>query len=172
MGTSPAVAVRWRLSWRADPAALPLANRHYPRQSHGSAQFVAPGACVVLVAGEPVNALWVSLFQEHADHAWPGAWICAAFRNEGAGLSSELIREAIAATVERWGPPPPRGMVTFVDRDAVRPKRDPGRCFLRAGFVVVGETERRKRLVLQLLPAGFPAPSCAVGASPRLFGAA
>jgi hypothetical protein len=31
-------------------------------------------------------------------------------------------------------------MVTFVDRDEVRSKRDPGRCFLRAGFEDAGDT--------------------------------
>lgn len=36
------IAQPWRLSWRADPRALPLADRHYNRQKIGSAQFVPP----------------------------------------------------------------------------------------------------------------------------------
>lgn len=38
----------WRLSWRADPRARPLADRHYNRQRIGAAQFVPPGRCLVL----------------------------------------------------------------------------------------------------------------------------
>lgn len=76
------------------------------------------------------------------------------FRNEGAGLSSELIREAISATRSVWEPPP-LGLVTFVDRGKVRAKRDPGYCYLRAGFSVVGET-KGGLVALQLLPAQMP----------------
>jgi hypothetical protein len=163
--------VRWRLSHRFDPPAVAIADRHYSRQRIGSPQFVAPGRCVVLLAGTAdAPALWVSSwpFAEYTHHAWPGAWICSLFRNEGAGLSSELILEAIAATRSLWGTPPPRGMVTFVNRDKVRPKRDPGRCYLRAGFRPVGETGSGL-LALQLEPGAIPEPVPAIGSSPRLF---
>lgn len=43
-----ATASRWQLSWRADPVTRALADRHYNRQAVGAAQFVPPGACVVL----------------------------------------------------------------------------------------------------------------------------
>jgi len=73
--------------------------------------------------------------------------------------SSDLVTAAIAATAARWAAPaipswivirrlPDRtlveradiAMVTFIDRDEVRRKRDPGRCFLRAGFEDAGDT--------------------------------
>ena len=38
----------WRLSYRADPRTRVLADRHYNRQKIGAAQFVPPGACLVL----------------------------------------------------------------------------------------------------------------------------
>jgi len=85
------------------------------------------------------------------------------FRNEGAGLSSELIRAAIAETRAIWGDPPELGMVTFVDAGKVRHKRDPGRCYLRAGFRAIGHT-KGGLLALQLLPADMPA-----AVEPRLF---
>lgn len=148
--------MRWHLTHSQDPRGRALADRHYSRQTPGSARFVAPGSPLVLITGSG-DAVWVSLQQEHQDHAWPGAWVCPIFRNESAHLSSELIREACAATIALWGaPPPPHGLITFVDERAVRPKRDPGRCFRRAGFVEIGRTSERDLLVLGLAPERFP----------------
>lgn len=162
--------MRWRESWRADPAAVPLADRHYNRQSIGAPQFVPPGRCLVLTAGAGPLALWVTSwpFAEWVRHEWAGAWINSTFRNEGAGLSSELIREAVAATLHTLGEPPALGMVTFVDAGKVRHKRDPGRCYLRAGFRRVGET-KGGLVTLQLLPNEMPKPDAPLGAQWPLF---
>ena len=148
----------WQLSYRADRAALPLADRHYSRQKPGTGQFVAPGRCVVLT-GLRADALWVSLWQqpEYVVHAWPGAWLCSLFRNESAELSSELIRQAVAGTRFVWPAVPPLGMVTFVDPGMVRRKRDPGRCFVRAGFRSCGST-RSGLLAFHLPPDVMPEP--------------
>lgn len=160
--------MRWRLSHRADPNALVLANRHYNRQTPESPQFVGPGRCLVLVAGEPVAALWVTLWQEKIDHAWNKCWANTLFRNEGAGLSSELIREAVAATRFKYGPPPRDGMITFVDAGKTRKKRDPGRCYRRAGFKHIGFT-KGGLYVLQMSAEDMPASCAAVGATENLF---
>lgn len=158
--------MRWSLSHRADPHGAALADRHYNRRSVGSPQFVPPGRCVVLVHA---LALWVTSwpFAEYTRHAWPGAWVNSTFRNEGAGLSSELITEACAATRSTWGDPPPEGLITFIDPGKVRPKRDPGRCYRRAGFEVIGATPgghgRAPLIVLALRAEKFPPPICAVG---------
>jgi hypothetical protein len=106
-------------------------------------------------------------FAEYVKHAWAGAWVCSCFRNEGPRLSSELIRDAVAATRAHFGDPPPLGMVTFVDRDKTRRKRDPGRCYRRAGFVHVGET-KGGLVALQLLPHAMPAPEPAGDAQETL----
>lgn len=101
---------------------------------------------------------------EYVRHEWAGAWLCSAFRNEMQDelLSSDLILEAIAATRAEFGEPPDLGMITFVDASKVRRKRDPGRCFLRAGFRAVGRTKTRGFLAFQLLPEGMPdAAPCA-----------
>jgi hypothetical protein len=50
-------------------------------------------------------------------------------------------------------------MVTFIDAGKVRRKRDPGRCFRRAGFVEVGRTIDRGLIALQLTPAAMPQPA-------------
>jgi hypothetical protein len=162
--------MRWRLSNRSADEARPLADRHYNRQRVGATGFVPPGACKVLVAGNPVTALWVSSWPiaEYVHHAWAGAWMNTLFRNEGAGLSSELIREAVAATRGLWGDPPPMGMITFVDATKIRRKRDPGRCYRRAGFEHVGFTQKGL-WTFQLLPVNMPDPAMPIDGQLALF---
>jgi hypothetical protein len=165
----------WRISWRADRAARSIADRHYNRQKVGAPQFVPPGRCLVLMAGAPETggALWITSWPlaEYVKHRWPGAWVCSAFRNEGAGLSSELITAAVAATRWRWPDVPELGMVTFVDPDKTRRKRDPGRCFRRAGFVLDGETAGGL-VALRLRPDDMPAAMAPSGSQLEFFRAA
>jgi len=155
----------WQLSHRADYRARLVADRHYNRQKVGTPQFVPPGRCFVLYANEAGReALWVTSwpFAEYVKHAWAGAWVCSAFRNEGVGRASDLIVAAMAHSRAHFGDPPPLGMVTFVDRSKVRPTVVRGRevwgwTYLKAGFCEVGET-KVGLLALQILPADFPAP--------------
>jgi hypothetical protein len=126
----------WHRSWRADPRVRQIADRHYSRQKIGAEQFVAPGRCLVLVT-ERADAAWITSWPiaQYVHHEWAGAWTCALFRNETKTLlSSELIRDAVLATRAEFGDPPPMGFVTFVDERKVRRKRDPGRCYLQAGW--------------------------------------
>lgn len=146
----------WHLSHCADRRCLPLADRHYNRQKVGSAQFSPPGRKLVLLT-EAADALWVTSwpFSEYVKHQWAGAFVCSCFRNEGATLSSELVRQAVAATLWRYPEPPELGMVTFVDTKKTRHKRDPGRCFRKAGFRPCGHT-KGGLFALQLFPADMP----------------
>lgn len=146
---------------RADPECAQLADRHYNRQKIGAKQFVPPGRCIVLKS-VCRRAVWVTSYPyaQYVKHAWAGAWVNSLFRNEGAGLSSELIREAVAATRSltqfSWGTVPPLGIITFVDANKVR-SSNPGYCYQRAGFRHVGYTKDGK-LAYQLLPAEMPEP--------------
>lgn len=147
----------WFKSWRADDEAREFADRHYNRQKVGAKQFVPPGRCLVLKTSQ---AFWITSwpFAEYVKHAWPGAWVCSAFRNEGNDyLSSDLIRAAVAATRFKWATPS-EGMITFVDEDKVRPKRHPGYCFLKAGFKKAGRT-KGGLLAFHLSPEEMPEPS-------------
>lgn len=83
-------------------------------------------------------------------------------REDGAPLASDLIREAVAATRFVWPDVPTLGMVTFVDADKVKPKRNPGYCYLIAGFRYVGKTEGGL-LALQMLPAEMPEAEAPLG---------
>lgn len=137
----------WIVSYRADPLARRIADRHYNRQKPGAAQFVPPGRCFVL---RTEAAVWVTSwpFAEYVKHEWAGAWVNSAFRREDGPLASQLIREALAATRWYWPETPvvasavgDVAMVTFVDPSKVKRKRDLGRCYRRAGFVEIGQTK-------------------------------
>lgn len=156
----------WCMSHRADIAARLIADRHYNRQKIGTPQFVPPGRCMVLLT-PCAKAFWVTSwpFGEYVKHAWPGAWMCSAFRSEGGGRASELIRDAVAATRHFYGEPPELGMVTFLDRNQVRPIKTHGVkswgwTWKQAGFREVGET-KGGLLALQLLPQNMPEPKAA-----------
>lgn len=158
--------MRWCLSNRFDPVAREIADRHYNRKKVGSPQFVPPGRCLVLMS-DCGRAFWVTSwpFAEYVKHAWAGAWICSAFRSEGAGRASDLIQQAVAATRAQFGEPPNLGMITFIDRDKVTPIRERGRdtwgrTWRLAGFEEVGETQGGL-LAMQMLPEKMPAPTAA-----------
>lgn len=154
------LAQPWRWSYRADARALPLADRHYNRQKIGSPQFVPPGRCAVLLT-DNADALWVTSWPlaAYVQHAWAGAMVCSLFRRESSCpvRASALIVAATAATRARWPDLPDLGMVTFVDPTKTRHKRDPGRCYRRAGWSEVGRT-KSGLVALQLLPEEFPTP--------------
>lgn len=151
--------MNWRKSFRADPRALPLADRHYNRQSIGSPQFVPPGGCLVLLTPR-ADALWVTStpMAEYTKHAWAGAWVNSLFRNESGLRASDLIREAVAASLSELGSPPDLGIVSFVDPDEVRHSREPGRCYRLAGWHHVGFT-KSGLWAYQILPHEMPEPA-------------
>lgn len=130
----------WQPSNRADPRSCAIADRHYNRQKVGSPQFVPPGRC--LVWRHEDDALWVTSwpFAQYVKHAWAGAWVNSLFRNESDHLSSDLITAAVRLTRQTWEPPE-LGIVSFVDATKTRRKRDPGRCYRRAGWTHVGFTK-------------------------------
>lgn len=167
----------WELSYRADPFACDIADRHYSRQSIGSDQFVPPGRCFVLkrLTKSGGKAAWATSwpFAEYVKHDWAGAWMNTFFRNEGAAPSHKLILAAIAATRAHWPDIPALGMVTFVDPKKVRPTiRDGvemfGACYERAGFHHVGYT-KGGLWAWQMMPEEMPEPKAALNRQIGLF---
>jgi hypothetical protein len=131
----------WLRATRADKQCRELADRHYNRQKVGAACFTPPGRVIILKT-PCVRAVWATSwpFAQYVKHAWAGAWVNSLFRNEGAGLSSELILAAVKYTAGFWDVPP-LGIVTFIDVSKVKPKKDPGYCYLCAGFEYAGKTK-------------------------------
>lgn len=84
-----------------------------------------------------------------------------------------MIVDAVAATREFFGDPPALGMVTFIDRDKVRPtmrrgQKTWGHTYRLAGFAEAGET-KGGLLALQLLPEKMPPPAPATLFQGELF---
>lgn len=165
--------VIWKLSHRADPKAVVIADRHYNRQKVGAPQFVPPGRCFVLLSNCH-RAVWVTSwpYSQYVRHAWPGAWVNSLFRSEEAGVASELILEAVSATLAFWPEPPDLGVVSFVDPKKVKPTKVRGKaiygfCYLKAGFKHVGFT-KGGLWVWQMLPHEMPEPIPAIGMTEAL----
>lgn len=130
----------WQVRNRFDAAAASLADRHYSREKVGSPQVGGPGFLIVLVT-PCERAAWIS--KAHSSlttsarvlaDGFRDSYRCGLFRNEGAGVASELILEAVAMTEDLWGPPK-AGWVTYVDSSAVA-SVNPGYCFKRAGWTL------------------------------------
>lgn len=155
---------RWRLSSSSDRAALDVVDGvgqfaehgpHYSRRTPGSKTFTGVGREVVLVT-ECGRAAWACVYQKTPAARGTGTsrgregagdpkirhiWRNMLFRNLGAGLSSELIREALAKTYEEWiikyGAMPAERLRTEIGINAVK-STNPGFCYKAAGWTVAG----------------------------------
>ena len=131
-----------------NPTAMSLFKRHYTaRERRKIEQCVGPGQKLLLLTPD-ARALFA--WRKFIDDAKQDGVNCAIFRNEksDAGKSSELIEAAKVIAWNRW---PEERLYTYVDEQKVRHKRDPGRCFLRAGLRKCGYTKSGK-LILECLP--------------------
>jgi hypothetical protein len=126
-----------------------LFHRHYSfkpyRDGRDPALFVGPGEKMVLLTPD-ARALFVWRKFINGD-AQQGV-NCAVFRNEEAGLASDLIREADRLAWERW---PGERHYTYVNAKKVK-SRNPGYCFQKAGWRKCGVTKWKKLLIFEILP--------------------
>lgn len=90
----------WIVTDKGDVSCRLLADRHYSRQSIGDKQFCRPGKNLVLRT-PTADAVWVT---------WKGirddgldALECTIFRNESQHISSDMIKYAIIASIDKWG---------------------------------------------------------------------
>lgn len=131
-----------------NPSGMAIFQRHYTARARRKIfQCVGPGEKTLLLTPD---ALAFFAWRKFISDAGEMGVNCAIFRNEGsaAGRSSDLIRSAAAIAWARW---PGERLYTYVDPKHTRRKRDPGRCFLRAGWRHVGWTPRGLR-VLHAMP--------------------
>lgn len=161
----------WTPTKDGDPLGFAIFRRHYTFNrkrdqlsfwTEGSdSLFVGPGEKLVLICGELALFVWRRERYRLDDQTGVN---CAVFRNEGAGLSSDLIRQADAAAWQRW---PGERLFTFVDPKRTRHKRDPGRCFLRAGWKHAGWSKMGLR-ILEHLPGASDHLSTEVSGTPTV----
>lgn len=140
----------WIITKDGDPDLLPLVQRHYShrRGANITKGFVGPGRKIVLRTRE-ADAVFAWLWAKpeyRADRF--NCYYRVIFRNESKHLSSLLIAEAVQIATAVWGPPPPDGFITYVDPRKVASK-NPGFCFLKAGWRKIGRSKKGK-VILQL----------------------
>jgi len=150
----------WRLSSSSDRAALDVVDGkgicegfgpHYSRRTPGSKTFTGVGQEIVLVSACG-RAVWACVRQKTPCAPGTGSsrgrdgktdvlprhiWRNMMFRNLGAGLSSDLIRQALAITCFHWrwryGALPSERLRTEIDIRRVK-STNPGFCYLMAGW--------------------------------------
>lgn len=132
-----------------DEHACSMFERHYSaekslrlRRERGTKLIAGPGYKIVL-ATPCRRALFV--WRKFISKDGQEGVNCAVFRNEGAGLSSELIMAADALADERW---PGERHFTYVNPRKIR-STNPGFCFLQAGWRRCGVTKHRKLIILE-----------------------
>jgi len=150
----------WLLSSSSDPRALAVVDGtgmhtgkgpHYSRRTPGSKTFTGVGREIVLVT-HCLRAVWAVVYQKTPSARGTGGsrgrvgvadakpryiWRNMMFRNLGAGLSSDLIREAVEVTYREWlrkyGELPTERLRTEIGVSEVKSK-NPGYCYIAAGW--------------------------------------
>ena len=134
----------------ANPSGLAIFHRHYSykpyRDGRKSQHFVGPGEKMVLITPD-ARALFV--WRKFISRDRQQGVNCAVFRNEGAGLSSDLIRAACECAWQRW---PGERLYTYVNPRKVR-SSNPGYCFLMAGWRRCGITKHKRLIILECVRA-------------------
>jgi hypothetical protein len=129
-----------------DATGREIFDRHYSRYRYKDGRqpklFVGPGEKLVLLT-PCLRALFV--WRKFRSLDLQSGVNCAIFRNEGAGLSSDLILEAEARAWRRW---PGERLYTYVNPRAVK-SANPGFCFKAAGWSLCGITKERRLLILE-----------------------
>ena len=140
----------WWLTKDGDLDCLEMYERHYSAYEYKDGRerklFVGPGEKVFLrTKGGDAFFVW----RKFIDDSGQDGINCAAFRNESRHLSSELIRQADAIADCLW---PDCRHYTYVNSEKVR-SRNPGFCFIAAGWQQCGKT-KSGLVVLERLPEG------------------
>lgn len=142
----------------ANPSGLAIFHRHYSYKPYRDGRkpllFVGPGEKLVLLSpGADALFCWRK-FKSGDGQVGVN---CSVFRNESSERASDLIR---AADQIAWGRWPGERHYTYVNAAKVEHKRQPGRCFLKAGWrYVMGAdgkpllTKWRKLMILEILPS-------------------
>jgi hypothetical protein len=136
----------WLPAKDGDATGRAIFRQHYSykpyRDGRDPALFVGPGEKMVLLT-PCARALFV--WRRFVSGDGQQGINCAVFRNEGAGLSSDLIREADAIADERW---PGERHYTYVNPRRIR-STNPGYCFLAAGWRRCGITKWNRLRILE-----------------------
>jgi hypothetical protein len=121
-----------------DDRARGIMSRHYSWRNYKDGRlrrlFVGPGEKMVLLTPQ-CDALFI--WRKYIDDSGQEGVNCAAFRNEGQTLSSDLIKQAVDMARTRW---PNERLYTYVNPKKIR-STNAGYCFLKAGWNRCGQTK-------------------------------
>jgi hypothetical protein len=138
---------RWFSVKDGDAMARGLFNRHYSRHFYKDGRnpklFVGPGEKMVLMTTDG-RALFV--WRKFISKDNQQGINCAIFRNEGNELSSSLILEAEEIARQKW--PNETRFYTYVAPKKIL-SRNPGFCFIKAGWSKCGVTKTNKLIILE-----------------------
>jgi hypothetical protein len=133
---STMVAGHWLSVTKSDPRLVAMYAAHYSAAKNSATKdswlrsgITGPCESMALLT-EQCDAAFVWTL-ERVRHDGQDGVNCAVFRNTGAALSSDLIREADDLAWQRW--PNEFRHFTYVDGSKVR-SSNPGCCFLKAGW--------------------------------------
>jgi len=128
----------WIIGQDAEPELKALYDRHYSARKYKDGRqpkkFIGPGEYILLTLPNR-QALFV--WRKFRDDSGQKGINCSIFRNESDILSSDLIREADAIADFCWLG---ERHYTYVRASAVK-SRNPGFCFLQAGWKRCGHTK-------------------------------
>jgi hypothetical protein len=141
----------WCFTRDGDADVRRVFNRHYSRRHYADGRapklFMGPGEKMVLVTPD---ASAIFGWRKFKDDSGQVGINCAFFRNEGGGLSSELIRDAMTLAWDRW---PGERLYTYVNSRRIR-STNPGTCFMKAGWRRCGTT-KGGLVILECEPSQF-----------------
>jgi hypothetical protein len=129
----------WIIGQDGEPELRAMYDRHYSsyvyKDGRKPVKFVGPGEHIVLTT--PTRTA-IFVWRRFRDDSAQWGVNCSVFRNESSPIrSSDLIREADAIADRCW---PGLRHYTYVRPEAVT-SRNPGWCFLCAGWHRVGKTK-------------------------------
>jgi len=119
-----------------------LADGHYSRRKPGARQFMPPGQRFALITRDGASVWgWWRPHPSSGIRAMNGldGWTCTIFRRTDGVIASELVLDAELAIGALGFGCGPHGLLTYVWDAKVRRKRDPGRCFRKAGWHPAGK---------------------------------
>jgi hypothetical protein len=131
-----------------DPTAAAIYHEHYSSERSRQRRIVR-GTLLIMGPGQKLMLATPcrrALFgwRVFIDDTGQRGVNCAIFSNRGAGLSSDLIREADRIADQRW---PGKRHYTYVDPRRV--SANPGYCFKQAGWRFCGITKSRGLHILE-----------------------
>jgi hypothetical protein len=134
---------RWFPVKDGDARASQMYERHYSavnlkaRKRTGDRRIAGPGEKLILMTADCRALFGWRKFTRGPDLAGQEGVSCFIFRNEGPYLSSELILEAEELAQRKW---PGERLYTYINAGKVQ-SRNPGYCFLVAGWQKCGKTK-------------------------------